>query len=110
MKTKKILVKAVISTCLLGLLFFCFLLYRRNKEVNDLEEQGFKLAQKVEAYKNKYHALPNTLDDIAPNLPDDYPLDYVVRRDSINYEIWFQIGFFKSMVYHSDSKKWRYTH
>ena len=64
------------------------------------------MIKKVDQYKAKNHKLPNYLEDIGFNLPNDSLFSYDLGRDSSTYTIGFQIGFFRSMVYYSDRKVW----
>lgn len=105
---KKVLIILAISICVLGTIAYGSFVYFGNKKVFALERQGNDLAQKVEAFKDRNHKFPQYLENMKLNLPDDYPLYYAITKDSGAYVIWFQIGFFKSMVYHSDTKKWQY--
>lgn len=77
-----------------------------NKENAALMKKGDSLVVKIEKYKKRNHKLPEYLEDLKLNLPDNYPLYYNRTRDSDNYVVSFQIGFFKNIVYHSDTKKW----
>jgi hypothetical protein len=107
---KKVLVIFVICIVTLSIIICYLPLYLRNKEINDLERQGDDLVQKVEIYKKRNHKLPEYLEDMGINLPDNYPLYYNTTQDSGIYEISFQVRPFKSMVYHSDTKQWELQH
>src|SRR5882672_8257446 len=108
---KKVLI--IFISCV-GILWvgITYISYQRNKEIHDLVRQGNDLVQKVEAYKKAHYKIPQCLEDMRLNLPDDCPLNYNVTRDSVNYVISFQTGlwfnstFFQSKAYYSDSKEW----
>src|SRR3569833_3085798 len=79
--------------------------YSINKEDESLMKEGDKLIAKIERYRTQNHRLPDYLEDLKLNLPDDYPLNYA-KRDDDSYVVGFQIGFFKDITYRSDTKKW----
>jgi hypothetical protein len=111
--TKKILFTIAICTITIVVFIIClwfYLGYLRKKEYLELEKQGLELAQKVEKYKKIHHKIPDYLEDMGLNLPDNYPLYYNTTKDSGVYVISFQVRAFKSMVYYSDTKEWRMQH
>ena len=92
--------------CIAASIYFYLPVYLRNKGISDLERQGIELAKKVDEYQRKNHKLPEYLEDLKLNLPDDYPLNYNKTKDSGVYVIGFQVRPFRSMVYSSDTKVW----
>ncbi|WP_426669326.1 hypothetical protein ACPPVU_24295 [Mucilaginibacter sp. McL0603] len=100
----------IVVICIVAIsLIVCYLpFYIKSKAINDLENQGNYLVQRVEAYKKKNHKLPQYLEDMQLNLPDNYPLNYNTTKDSGIYVVSFQVGFFRSMVYYSDRKEWEF--
>jgi len=79
--------------------------YSIHKEDEESMREGNKLIAKIEQYRIKNHRLPEHLEDLKLNLPDDYPLHYAKWSDN-SYVVGFQVGFFKDITYHSDTKKW----
>lgn len=71
-----------------------------------MEQQASYLINKVESYKKEHHKLPQYMEDMNLNLPDNYPFAYATTKDSSVYVVGFEIAPFKSMVYYSDSKTW----
>ncbi|HZX58825.1 MAG TPA: hypothetical protein VFE54_08870 [Mucilaginibacter sp.] len=85
---------------------FAYWRYSINKGDETLMKEGNRLIEKIEQYKAKNHRLPEYIEDLKLNLPDNYPLNYNRGKGSDNYVVSFQIGFFKDIVYHSDTRKW----
>lgn len=90
------------------LLFFSD--YLKNKEIADNENKAQWLITKIEEYKKTHHKIPQSIDDLKLNLPDDYPIDYAITNDSGVYVVGFQVEAFESMMYRSDLKKWIMQH
>ena len=84
--------------------------YLKNKENTDKETKAQWLITKIEQYKKDHHKIPQSIDDLKLNLPDDYPIDYAITHDSVVYVVGFQVEAFKSMMYRSDLKKWIMQH
>jgi len=80
--------------------------YFEDKKIHDLEIKSQYMIKQVELYKNLHHKLPQNEDDMKLNLPDDYPIYYGITQDSTTYMVGFPIGWFHSMAYYSDTKKW----
>ncbi len=107
---KKGLVILVICISVVAIIICYLPIYLQYKKINSLEKQANYLIQQVEVYKKKYHKIPEYMEDMKLNLPDDYPLYYNNTQDSGVYIISFQVEPFKSMGYHSDSKTWVLQH
>jgi len=105
MQRKVLLIIVICILVTIGIIAY-LPLFKRAREINNMEDQAGYLIKKVEAYKKKYHKLPQYMDDMNLDLPDNYPFSYAITKDSSNYLVGFEIAPFKSMVYYSDSKKW----
>lgn len=105
MKRKVILIIVISISFIIGAVIY-WPIFQHAREINNMEEQAGYLINKVEAYKRKYHKLPQYMDDMNLNLPDNYPFFYAITNDSSTYVVGFEIAPFKSMVYHSNSKTW----
>ncbi|PQL93781.1 hypothetical protein [Apibacter adventoris] len=94
----------------LGILIFLFcfwFFYLRIEREERLIKEGNKIVRKIENFKNKRGRLPKSLEEIGEKEEDDYDaIYYLIQKDSINYNIYFGIGFDESKIYYSDSKKW----
>jgi hypothetical protein len=106
--TRKLIfvVSTFISVAVIIIAVIYFSNYQQNQQIVKLKSEGERLVKQVENYKSRMHKIPQYMEDMHLNLPDDYPIYYAAEKDSINYTIGFQIRPFKSMVYYSDSKLW----
>jgi hypothetical protein len=98
---KKVFIGLVIS------LFFAIavFLYFRYTENKSYISKGSELIEKIEEYKQEYGELPETVSDFGViETMGEGP--YYEKIDSLNYIVFFNIGFDNRKVYYSHSKKW----
>jgi len=104
---KRSLIIAALFISVAGLIYI-YLTYSENKDIRDLQNKSMQIVRKVEEYKQKNHKIPDNMENLNLNLPDNYPINYNVQQDGVNYYVSFQIAAFKSMAYDSSTKSWRY--
>ena len=79
------------------------------KDDTRLIKQADSWIEKIENYRKTHYKAPDSLEVVGIKTPDDGPLLYAPDRDSVNYMIHFQIGFFISKSYSSINKYWQIT-
>jgi hypothetical protein len=95
------------------LLIFCFILagsvfyvfFLRDAHDCKLIKQGDEIISKVEDFRKKNGTLPESLSALGLNETEAGPL-YYEKKDSINYIVYYNIGFDESNTYKSSTKKW----
>lgn len=103
MRTKKILITVVVAILVLGaLLFICF----RSTESKKYETRGAELINKIEVYRKQNHSLPNNVSELG-FLESMGEGPYYEKKDSVNYIVFFNIGFDNTKTYYSQTKEWR---
>jgi hypothetical protein len=106
---KKILIKTctliiVIITILIAI--FCVL---QKKENNDYLKRGVSLIDKIETFRQIEKRLPDNFNELGLEEPmNEGP--YYEKKDSINYIVFFNIGFDNVKIYYSDKKEWKDEH
>lgn len=106
---KKNLVKIILLVSLLFISFFIAIIWLRNNENNNYEKRGAFLIKKIETYRQIENRLPKTLKELGVEEPmNDGP--YYEKTDSLNYKVFFNIGFDNSKVYYSKTKNWKDEH
>lgn len=79
--------------------------YLRFIENENYKNKGKELIEKIEEYKQKHGKLPENLSDLGViEAMGEGP--YYEKIDSINYIVYFNIGFDNRKVYYSYLKKW----
>jgi hypothetical protein len=97
--------KIVIITFLIFGFVWLFIFLMRYYEGENYENIGGKLISEIEVYKLKRNRLPDNLNDLGISEPmNEGP--YYERIDSLNYIVYFNIGFDEYKVYFSGDKKW----
>ncbi len=103
MGSKKIIISAVAAILVLGTLAF---FYFRNAENKKYEKQGAELIAKVEEYRKQNNTLPNNISELGLVEPmGEGP--YYEKKDSVNYIVFFNIGFDNTKTYYSQTKEWK---
>lgn len=101
--------KIIITTILLIILSLCFLYWMKYHQENSYENKGNLLVKQIETYKEMENRLPNSLNDLGIAEPmNEGP--YYEKLDSINYKVYFNIGFDNSKIYYSRLKEWKDEH
>ncbi len=105
MKNKKI--KKIIALSF-GLILVFILIYFGIRMIGNitLEIQGNKIVKQIEEYKVKNGKLPSSLNEIGIQETEAGPWFYE-KRDSINYVLFYPLGFDNSKNYYSQTKEWR---
>ncbi|MDY4790360.1 MAG: hypothetical protein SO179_07340 [Bacteroidales bacterium] len=99
---KKILV-IILFVIVISVSFLYLMIYIEN---NRYEEEGYSLVKQIETYREKENKLPDNLNSLGIEEPIDEGPYYEII-DSINYKVYFFIGFDNSKVYYSKTKKWK---
>lgn len=78
----------------------------RSSEDKKYKAEGAALIEKIEAYKKNYGELPESVSDLnlSPEM-DEGP--YYEKVDSLNYTVYFNVGFDNALTYYSGSKHWK---
>jgi len=96
-------IKILIGVLILFLLFYSF--YLRNSNERKLIKKANNIILLIENYKLKNGELPNKLDDIGVKSTEEGPIYY--KKEGVDYEIWYIIGFDEANVYYSKDKIWK---
>ncbi len=82
------------------------IIWLRYNEDNSYKRRGKELINKIEAFRNEHNRLPNAITELQLEEPmNDGP--YYEKKDSINYIVFFNIGFDESKTYFSETKQWK---
>jgi hypothetical protein len=108
-KTLVVVIFGVAFTVLLSLGIYRSWQNAIEKDDRRLMKQADVWIKKLNDYKKNHNKAPDSLQMIGIEVPDSCPLIYTLDRDSINYTISFQIGFFRSKAYDSQNRYWRIT-
>lgn len=104
MKNKgKIILSGIIVLLVLA---FSLVLYFRYVENKKYEKQGIELVIKVEEYRKQNSRLPNSVTDLGLAEPMGVG-PYYEKKDSLNYVVFFNIGFDNTKTYYSKTKEWK---
>ena len=75
------------------------------QEDKNYEMQGEELIDKIETFRHRHNRLPNSYLELGLVEPmDEGP--YFEKVDSINYKVFFHIGFDDIKIYFSKNKEW----
>jgi hypothetical protein len=100
-KTK--IIFGVISSIVLGVSIVFFLKY---KEKEKYESKGNELINRIELYRRQHSRLPNSILDLGiEEQMGEGP--YYEKKDSLNYILFFNIGFDNAKIYSSSEKRWK---
>lgn len=103
---KKIIILGGIASLIL---VASLILYFRYAESKRYENKGGELITKIEEYKQQKKRLPNSVTDLGLVEPmDEGP--YYEKKDSLNYIVFFNIGFDNTKTYYSKTKEWKDEH
>jgi hypothetical protein len=101
----KMIYKTISGIILVLVIGVLIILYFQYKENNDYEQCGNRLISKIEDFKHKHNRLPNSVLDLGlEEHMDNGP--YYEKKDSVNYIIFYNIGFDETKIYYSDIKQW----
>jgi hypothetical protein len=98
---KKIIFISIICLALLGLTYA----YLVDEEISNYKKKGTSLIVKIEKYKKKYKSMPDSF-PILNSGHYNYDGPYYSKLDSMNYKVYFIIGFDNQYVYYSNTKSW----
>lgn len=102
---KKILIK--IGLLVISILIaFTIVLFIQNNEKNNYQKCGAFLIDKIETFRQTENRLPNSVEELGLEEPMNSG-PYYERKDSVNYVIFFTIGFDEMLIYYSDKKEWK---
>lgn len=101
-ENKKVIFTFTIILVILTIMFFLL----RSKENASYKNLGEELISKIEAFRTDYNRLPNSIDELGLVEPmSEGP--YYEKKDSLNYIVYFNIGFDNAITYFSETKKWK---
>lgn len=86
---------------------FNYMVYVEDK---NYEKRGQVLISKIEEYREQNNKLPDSVSDlgiikiIPPDGMGEGP--YYEKKDSLNYVVYFSIGFDSAKIYSSETKEW----
>lgn len=104
MKNKREIIIYVVIVFLV--LVSSLVFYFRYAENKKYEKQGIELIAKIEEYRQQNNKLPNTVADLGIVEPmGEGP--YYEKKDSLNYVVFFNIGFDNTKTYYSETKEWK---
>ena len=104
---KKILIKIglLVVSIIIAITIVLFLQYY---EKNNYQKCGAFLIDKIETFRKTESRLPNSVEELG--LEEHMNCGpYYERKDSVNYVIYFTIGFDETLIYYSDKKEWKKT-
>jgi hypothetical protein len=100
-KLKKI---RIVAVSVITIILFV-ILWLRIQENNNYYKRGAVLIEKVEAFRQTENRLPDNVNELGLKEPmNDGP--YYEKKDSMNYIVFFCIGFDNAKIYYSDKKEW----
>ena len=106
MKTWRRLLFSILAAIVLFVGFILFWMVAPQEIVYRSELRTGKIVvSRVEAYRNSYGSLPDSLGAVGMNELDLNV--YYQKIDSRNYIVWFGTTLGESMTYHSDLRKWQ---
>ncbi len=86
-----------------------FIYELQRQENNDYYRRGSFLINKIETFKQIEKRLPDNIDELGLEEPmGEGP--YYEKKDSINYIVFFNIGFDDVKIYYSNKKEWKDEH
>jgi hypothetical protein len=88
------------------LLLFLFSSCNTLSREDELKEKGTVLIDSIESFKNKYHKLPESLEEIGIAQEEGIDAIYYIKKDSANYIVWFGMDLGESVIFYSDSMRW----
>ena len=94
--------KILLAVLAIVLIIILLLIYEENQTY---ENKGESLINKIENFRIKNKRLPNTVLELGEKEPMDQG-PYYEKKDSVNYIIYFSIGFDEAKIYYSETKKW----
>ena len=94
--------KILLAVLAIVLIIILLLIYEENRTY---ENKGEYLINKIENFKIKNKRLPNTILELGEKEPMNQG-PYYEKKDSVNYIIYFTIGFDEAKIYYSETKKW----
>lgn len=102
---KKILIKIGLLVVSI-LIAITIVLFMQNIEKNNYQKCGAVLIDKIETFRQTETRLPNSVKELGlEESMNSGP--YYERKDSVNYVIFFTIGFDETLIYYSDKKEWK---
>jgi hypothetical protein len=106
---RKILIKAGILIVLILTVLIIVFYALQNQEKYNYQKRGALLIDKIETFRQIETRLPNNVNELGLEEPmNDGP--YYEKKDSVNYIVFFNIGFDNVKIYYSDKKEWKDEH
>lgn len=81
-------------------------LFLHSDERNEYKKRGTYLIDKIETFRQSEHRLPNSFEELGLEEPMSVG-PYYEKIDSVNYVVFFAIGFDETLIYYSDKKEWK---
>ncbi len=106
MSSKSIGVLVVLSVLVLVL---SVIFYSKHSEEVKYETEGAELVRRIEKYRRQWSRLPHSVSELGlVEESDEGP--YYEKKDSVNYVVYFNIGFDDTKIYFSQTGEWEYVH
>lgn len=93
----------------ISIIISVLLYWLNNTENNDYQKCGKLLIDKIETFRQIENRLPCNLTELGIEEPMNTG-PYYEKKDSVNYIVFFTIGFDNAKIYYSDKKEWKYEH
>ena len=107
MKRKFIKIGLIVVSILI--IIFVLLYWLNNAENNDYQKRGQLLIDKIEIFRQTENRLPDNLTKLGIQEPMNSG-PYYKKKDSVNYIVFFTIGFDNAKIFYSDKKEWKDEH
>jgi len=105
---KTIIKKGLLIVSILAI-FFAVWYSLQKQEGSDYQREGRSLIDKIETFRQTEHRLPNSVKELGLEEPmNNGP--YYEKKDSINYIVFFAVGFDETYIYYSDKNEWKKEH
>jgi hypothetical protein len=99
----KIIISGVIVFLVLVVSLVFYFRYAENKKY---EKRGIELITQIEDYRRENNRLPNIVADLGI-VEQMGKGPYYEKKDSLNYVVFFNIGFDNTKTYYSETKEWK---
>ena len=89
--------------------FFAIWYLLQKQESRNYQKEGNLLINKIETFRQIEKRLPDNLTDLGIEDPMNSG-PYYEKKDSVNYIVFFAVGFDETYIYYSDKKAWKTEH
>jgi hypothetical protein len=106
---KRKLIKIGLIIVVISIIICVLLYWLNNAENNYYQKRGKLLIDKIETFRQIEKRLPDNVIELGLEEPMSAG-PYYEKKDSVNYIIFFTIGFDNAKIYYSDKKEWKDEH